>query len=321
MKKFFLFFIFFTSFIFANIIDIYREKGSEAAIDLLDKQLQKLQYWQKVIDDKDVRFGYYSNMDYILVCNKKRKKLDIYKIDNKELKNIKTIKVIVGKNSGDKVKEGDLRTPVGVYRLIRKLTNLDDYYGPFAFVTTYPNLYDKIRGKNGYGIWIHGMPENCEREPGTKGCIAMENEELKKLESILELKKTILLINEDKPDIANKEDIVQILSMLYKWRYAWKNSDINSYLQFYHPKFIRFDGKNLKEFSEMKKNIFSSKKGQKIEIVFTDINIIPYQTPDNEKIYRVNFHEKYRSKSYRFEGDKELYVVKTTDGWKILVER
>ncbi|WP_200763628.1 L,D-transpeptidase family protein [Nitrosophilus alvini] len=321
MRKVFLWSIVSLTFVFANIIDIYRQEGIDAVARVLDKELQKESYWKGVIGDRDVRFGYYSNIEYILVCSKKRKELDIYKIAGNDLKKLKRIKVIVGKNSGDKIKEGDLRTPVGVYRLTRKLTGLDDYYGPFAFTTTYPNLFDRIRGKNGHGIWIHGMPQNCEREPDTKGCIAMENDELQRLDDMLNLKKTILLINEDKPDTANKEEIVQILSMLYKWRYAWKNSDIKNYLRFYHSNFVRFDGKNLKEFSKMKQRIFASKKGDKIEIIFENINVIPYQMPGDERVYRVNFHEKYRSRSYRFEGDKELYISKTADGWKILVER
>ncbi|CAI6147276.1 MAG: hypothetical protein SPLUMA1_SPLUMAMAG1_01934 [uncultured Sulfurimonas sp.] len=58
----------------------------------------------------------------------------------------------------DKIREGDLRTPIGVYKLVKKLSKVDSFYGPLAFATSYPNSYDKYLGKNGSGIWIHGLP-------------------------------------------------------------------------------------------------------------------------------------------------------------------
>ena len=71
---------------------------------------------------------------------------------------MKTIPAFTGKYDGDKVSAGDRRTPIGIYNLTQKLSTVDPFYGPMAFVTSYPNLYDRIRGKSGDGIWIHGLP-------------------------------------------------------------------------------------------------------------------------------------------------------------------
>ena len=38
--------------------------------------------------------------------------------------------------------------------------------GQLAFVLSYPNTYDKVQGKNGHGIWIHGSPlDGRQRRP------------------------------------------------------------------------------------------------------------------------------------------------------------
>ena len=64
-----------------------------------------------------------------------------------------------------------------------------------AFVTSYPNSYDKYRGKNGYGIWIHGLPTEQEREEFTTGCIAIKNSNIESLEENIDIDKTIYIIN------------------------------------------------------------------------------------------------------------------------------
>ncbi len=46
---------------------------------------------------------------------------------------------------GDKKTEGDLRTPIGVYDLVKKISNVDEFYGPLAFVISYPNIYDRYK--------------------------------------------------------------------------------------------------------------------------------------------------------------------------------
>ena len=45
---------------------------------------------------------------------------------------------------GKKEFEGDKKTPEGSYDLVQKRTGLDQFYGPLALVTSYPNNFDQI---------------------------------------------------------------------------------------------------------------------------------------------------------------------------------
>ena len=64
---------------------------------------------------------------------------------------------IHGRVEGDKQKEGDLKTPEGVYFITQVITQKLDYmeYGPSAVALNYPNPADRLRKKTGSGIWLH----------------------------------------------------------------------------------------------------------------------------------------------------------------------
>jgi murein L,D-transpeptidase YafK len=57
---------------------------------------------------------------------------------------------------------------------------LTDFYGSGAFPINYPNEWDRIRGRNGYGIWLHGTPRDTYSRPprASDGCIVLSNEDL-----------------------------------------------------------------------------------------------------------------------------------------------
>jgi len=65
----------------------------------------------------------------------------------------------------EKVAEGDMRTPLGVYFIGSNLDpkSLKDFYGAGALTLNYPNPYDLRRGKTGSGIWVHGTPPSSTR--------------------------------------------------------------------------------------------------------------------------------------------------------------
>ncbi len=80
-----------------------------------------------------------------------------------------------GQSVGDKLVEGDLRTPEGVYFVGPKIKRKLDWglYGNLAYSLNYPNPIDRINGKTGGGIWIHGRgKEFVPRD--TLGCVALK---------------------------------------------------------------------------------------------------------------------------------------------------
>ncbi len=314
------FIIFFSiNLIAKDVIELYRTSGLQEVEKYLEAELKSRNYWLKRLQNIETDYGFYEDLDYFLLCNKYLKDFKLYKIDNNKFKFMSSTNAIVGK-MGDKEKEGDLKTPVGVYDLTQKLSNVDKFYGPLAFVTSYPNTYDKIRGKDGHGIWIHGVPlNNGKRDDNTKGCIALENEYLSNLESEINFKKSLLIIAEDGLQKVSKNELAIILSSLYKWREAWKLSDVDSYLSFYNKNFQRYDKLNFEDFKKYKDRIFKRKQ-EKI-IKFSNINIAPYPNLYNEKLFRITFFEDYQTKSYQFRGNKELYVKVIDNKMSIILEK
>ncbi|WP_404318416.1 L,D-transpeptidase family protein [Malaciobacter canalis] len=306
------------SFLFADLIDVYRTQGIDAVKEKLEKQLQEKSYWNNFLEKKDVTYGYYESTKFLILVEKGTKELKVLENVNNLFSQVVQDNVIVGEKPGDKQIEGDLKTPEGVYELTSKLTKLDPFYGPLALVTSYPNTFDKAMNKKGHGIWIHGMPLNEKREEFTQGCIALDNPNLVNLDKSIRLNEALVLISEGKIEKVKKDDISSILSFIYKWKDAWRKSDIERYLSFYSNDFRRYDGLGLDGFSQYKKRIFSRKEDK--TIVFSNINIIPYPNSLNKKMYKVLMDEKYRTRNYKFDGKKELFIELKDNSIKILTE-
>lgn len=300
----------------SDILTAYRNNGIAQLEKQMDIELMQTTYWSEYLKNKDTKFGYIEKYNNILTCNKEKSTLNLYRLDGKKkYKFQKEYGAFTGKLKGDKVREGDLKTPIGIYNLVKKLDKVDSFYGPMAFVTSYPNTFDKYRGKGGHGIWIHGLPTDQKRDDFTKGCIAINNSNIECLDRNIDISKTILIIDSQNVEQKTSKDILSsILSQLYRWRYAWKYNNINSYLDFYSPEFIRNDGMDYQRFKNYKSRVF--KKIEKRMIIFTDINVIPY--PDSKNIFQITFHEFYKSDTFEFIGDKIL-IVKLDDNNKIQI--
>ena len=320
MKKIIFFFIALSPWLFAqNYEEIYLKNGSAAVIDAIEKNILSKDYWLKKLEGKDVRYGYYDNEILLSVVDKTKKKLEVISYNGGITKKLFSSSVIVGKN-GDKLLEGDLKTPVGVYQLTRRFTPNDRYLGPLAFSLSYPNLLDKLAKRNGGGIWIHGYPLDGQRtdELKTKGCVAMQNDTLMKFDDVVDHKKTLAFIYEDKRPEASAKDIAVIISGLLGWKKTWSESDIENYLKFYDKNFERYDGMSLEKFKSMKRAIFSKKEKKRIS--FSNFLITPYPNLKNDRLFRVSFYEDYVSDTHKFAGQKTLYVKLYNDDMKIFIE-
>ncbi|HFP7483437.1 TPA: murein L,D-transpeptidase family protein [Campylobacter jejuni] len=307
----------------SDLVKIYLNQGLDAVGVAIEKELTQKDFWLSEIGDKNISLGYYDDNVAIVLANKTDKILRVYSYEDGKIRKDFEQKEIITGLMGDKKIEGDLKTPVGFYELGRKFNPGDPYYGPFAFATTYPNLLDKVQGKTGGGIWIHGYPLDGSRldEFKTRGCIALFNNNLEKFAQVVQDKKVFVMTEEKEKIRAKKDQIASLLADLFTWKLAWTNSDTNTYLSFYdEQEFKRFDKMKFEQFASMKKSIFSRKEDKKIK--FSDINISPYPNLENETMYRISFYEDYYTKNYQFRGDKILYIKIDSKGkMKILAEQ
>lgn len=91
----------------------------------------------------------------------------------------------VGRGGSAKRREGDLKTPLGVYFVTMWVAGryLPDLYGAGALGLNYPNEWDRRRQRDGFGIWIHGEPRGVKSRPPrwSQGCLVVSNPALENL--------------------------------------------------------------------------------------------------------------------------------------------
>ncbi len=301
-----------------DLVSIYRLEGINSVEKEIENVLKDNDYWKTYLQDKNVDYGYYESKKYILVAQKKQSEISLFQKEGNDYKLLVKNSVIVGENEGDKYTQGDKKTPEGAYELVEKKSEVDRFYGPFALVTSYPNIFDRSLNKDGSGIWIHGMPYDTEREKFTKGCIALDNSELEKLEKKLQIDKTVLLTSNNELKKATKEEIALIMSSIFKWKDSWKTSDINTYLSFYSKDFKRADKSGYALFSEQKKSIFA--KNEQKTIKLTNIDVSPYPNSIGKNMFKVLMDEEYLSPAVKFFGKKELFLEIANNHVKVLSE-
>lgn len=302
----------------ADLVELYRSQGLEAVKQELEAELMKKEYWDSYLKNRNVDLGYYESKKFVLITQKDSKEIALYKVGKSKNDLLLRDSVIVGEVSGDKQEEGDMKTPIGAYEFTNKLTKLDEFYGPLALVTSYPNSFDKALDKKGHGIWLHGMPLNEKREEYTKGCIAIDNPKLEEIDSLIDPEKSVILISNESDLKTSKDEISTILSFIFKWRNAWKDSDLDEYIKFYSNSFKRYNGMDFEQFKEYKQRVFSKDEDKEIE--FTNINIMPYPNSLNKKMFKVLMDEDYRTRTYTFVGTKELYLELKDNKIQILSE-
>lgn len=102
-------------------------------------------------------------------------------------KALKTYKIDLGfAPSGHKFKEGDGRTPEGIYRIDRRNPN-SNYH--LSLGINYPNTQDRAKAlaagvSPGGDIFIHGGPvlrKNRKKADWTAGCISVTNKEMEEI--------------------------------------------------------------------------------------------------------------------------------------------
>ena len=109
-----------------DIIELYRTKGINAVEKEIANQLQTKSYWDFNLKHKEVKNGYYESIHYVMICQKDLKDIKLY--DTRTKSQLFNSDVFVGEKKGDKQVEGDLKTPIGAYKLTNRITFINDFF-------------------------------------------------------------------------------------------------------------------------------------------------------------------------------------------------
>ncbi|MFP4315811.1 MAG: L,D-transpeptidase family protein [Desulfovibrionales bacterium] len=242
-----------------------------------------------------------------LGIDKSRQELFFYE-HHSPLKLVHNFTCSTGQVEGDKFKEGDLRTPEGVYFLERRLDKGLDYslYGDLAFTLNYPNPVDRIRGKSGYGIWIHGRGHSIvSRE--TKGCVALNTPDLHVLTPRVILGQTPVTIARElsieDADETQIQTFIELQQAVEAWKQAWEQGSSDYFLFYYPERFALSSGKSFSEYTAYKERLF--RQYPWIDVVLHDIRIIP-----GPGYWVTYFGQLFVTPSFQSEGIKRLYWQK-----------
>ena len=181
---------------------------------------------------------------YALIVDASKSRMYVYRNENGKPRYVDDYYVTLGKNGVQKRKEGDKRTPLGVYFSSVKLTEkLPDFYGDAAYPLQYPNEWDNRVGNGGYGIWIHGTPSDSYSRPprASNGCVVVASPDLKELSPILQDGNTPVIIAEQVQWVAEDQPIPEKEALqlaIEDWRSDWESQNIEQYLEHYSTNFL-----------------------------------------------------------------------------------
>ncbi|QGY41950.1 L,D-transpeptidase family protein [Pseudodesulfovibrio cashew] len=221
-----------------------------------------------------------------------------------------------GQSEGDKLVEGDLRTPEGVYFVGYRINqDLDwDLYGNLAYSLNYPNPVDRINGKTGGGIWIHGRGKTFVPRD-TRGCVALKVPDMRYMSKEISYGMPVVIARDVEwtADPGENEVVADSLaSELRDWAKTWQEQS-DDFFKHYDPALMTLsEGQDFKGFVDHKRRIFASKAW--IQVMVDNIRALP--GPD----YWVTwFDQYYRTTGMASTTGKRFYWKQDADGrWRIV---
>ncbi len=283
----------------------YKDKPQADAVPRYLMQMVPEQKYAVVVDTQKSRLYLYEND---LKAGRPRFVADYY--------------ITQGKLGAEKFREGDKKTPIGVYHVTSSLPRekLADLYGSGAFPINYPNEWDKQQGRNGHGIWLHGTPSDTFSRPprASDGCVVLANPDLDALAKNLQVGLTPVIISNSVEwlslDDWNKERN-ELNKKIDAWRTDWESKDVDKFLSHYSASF-KNGQQNLADFAQQKRQVNASKEWIKVKLTGMSM----FRAPDKEDYVVVTFEQDYRSNNLNNQMKKRQYWVRENGTWKIIYE-
>jgi len=264
----------------------------------------------------------HAEQKHVLMVDSRRSRLYVFGNDKGTPRLVADYYVTLGKNGIEKTREGDQKTPVGVYHVTANLPRrkLTDFYGAGAFPINYPNEWDRRQGRGGYGIWLHGVPSAVSSRPprASDGCIVLANPDLESVGRHVQVGLTPVIIADeiewsDAATIAAER--AALAGAFEQWRADWQSRDTERYLAHYSSRFAA-PGQDLAAWSEHKRKVNGAKRWIKVGVS----RVAMFRYPRERDFVVVTFNQDYRSDGLSNVMRKRQYWVKEGAQWKIIYE-
>lgn len=264
-----------------------------------------------------------SDQRHVLLVDAKRSRLFVYEHVDGKLKLATDYYATQGKYGIHKLREGDQKTPIGVYYITSRLPGprLPDFYGSGALTINYPNEWDRVNGRGGSGIWLHGTASDIFSRPplASDGCVVLANPDLSKLYGAVDVGKTPVIISETVEFISPQawqaeRDTAQ--GMLESWRRDIESSDTARLMSHYSARFRADSGEDLQSWFGKQKQ-FGPGRGA-LAVNLKDISQFYY--PGKETLLVSTFTQVTTIGREKSEIRKRQYWSREGARWKIIYE-
>jgi murein L,D-transpeptidase YafK len=270
-----------------------------------------------------------ADQQYALVVDTTKSTLYVFENRGGEARYIADYYVTIGKNGTDKTKEGDKKTPLGVYHVTGMMSReklaaaygkQSELYGVGALPLSYPNEWDRRQGRDGNGIWLHGVPFDTYSRPprASDGCVALTNEDFEVIAKYAKPGITPVIIAQGIDWVspgAEKDVREQLAQSVEGWRRDWESLDTDKYLTHYAAEFS--SGKmDLAQWSDQKRGVNAGKTWIKLKL--DKVSYFLY--PGRDDLAVVTFDQDYSSSNLTNQMRKRQYWVRERGAWRILYE-
>lgn len=195
---------------------------------------------------------------YVLLVDTSRSRMFLYRNTGERVELVKDFYISQGKNGAHKVRQGDKKTPVGVYEITRHFSSdqLSPFYGAGALPINYPNAWDTAQHRTGYGIWLHGVPdETYNRAPkSSAGCVVLTNEDMAELAGLVDIGNTPVIISDREEFVTLEEQAEQrdrAMALLKQWHADATIDAVDKLAQHYSKTFKAAGGKKADEWVQL----------------------------------------------------------------------
>lgn len=259
---------------------------------------------------------------HAIVVDTTKSRLYVFENNNGEPRYVSDYYITQGKAGAEKIREGDQKTPLGVYFVTSSLPveKLTDFYGVGAFPINYPNEWDKRLGKSGHGIWLHGVPKDTYSRPprASNGCVVLSNPDMADVGKSLQAGLTPVIISNNVEWVSPEEWRSQrerFKGELEVWRRDWESLDNERYLRHYSGKFSA-NGQDFNTFSTQKRQVHAGKSALRVKM--SDVSLFQY--PGKENLMVVTFTQDYQSNNLNNVMKKRQYWQLESGQWRIIYE-
>jgi murein L,D-transpeptidase YafK len=305
--------------------DVAKTVPPEKISELRDEALARLRAQrQRPSEDRLPRqlLQLHAGQKHALLVDSRRSRLYVFSNDEGRPRLVADYYVTLGKNGVEKTREGDQKTPIGVYHVTADLPRkkLTDFYGSGAFPINYPNEWDRRLGRNGHGIWLHGTPSAVYSRPprASDGCIVLANPDLDRVRGFLQVGLTpVIIADEVEWSDAQAVDAERqsLNAAIEQWRQDWASRDTERYLGHYSARF-RSGTQDLAAWGRHKRGVNAGKKWIQVDV--SRLSMLRY--PREGDIVVVAFEQGYRSNNLSNVSRKRQYWIRESGHWKILYE-